>query len=494
VRDTDTQSAHNVPIGKTEGTPSSSALPTLARGPTEEDGLQGDFGFPRREGRGMTRYGSIIGSPPNDNASFTPSQTGRAPSLRLPGPAMSAQNSNSSGRPTQVHGLGLNDGNDSIGGTRESSTVDQQGTRHGSLMPRHVSIFQPKRVNSMPGPTTKRQQPLARRMFSMRHGTGQFGSPESIAMDAYKEIDVRQAEFFMFLDSELEKIEGFYKEKEDEATNRLKILREQLHVMRDRRMDEVVQAQMAKTKHHSGIPTERQNSRRSEGDPLLSSNGNNGHVPWMQPVKDALAKTNAPHIGKTFRAMKELGTPAGPLAIDHDRDYSRKPQHLPPYRQAKHKLKLALAEYYRGLELLKSYAMMNRTAFRKITKKYDKTAHARPSGRYMSEKVNRAHFVNSEIIDGHLQAVEDLYARYFERGSHKIAVSKLRAKGARAGDYTGSVFRNGLLLATGCVFGIEGLVYGSEKLFTANNPVLTTTTSYLLQVRPTTITTILMLS
>jgi len=304
-------------------------------------------------------------------------------------------------------------------------------------------------------------------------------------MDAYKEIDVRQAEFFMFLDSELEKIEGFFKQKEDEATNRLKVLREQLHVMRDRRMEEVAQAQMAKDKHHSGVPTERQNSRRSEGDPLLSGDGNNSHIPWMKPVKRAITKSNAPHIGKQFNAMKELGTPAAPLPIDHDRgDYSRKPQHLPPYRQAKSKLKLAMAEYYRGLELLKSYAMLNRTAFRKITKKYDKTVNARPSGRYMSEKVNRAHFVNSEIIDGHLQAVEDLYARYFERGSHKIAVSKLRAKGARAGDFTGSVFRNGALLAIGCVFGIEGLVYGSEKLF-HQDPVLSTTTSYLLQVRRT---------
>ncbi|TKA33443.1 hypothetical protein B0A49_12950, partial [Cryomyces minteri] len=58
---------------------------------------------------------------------------------------------------------------------------------------------------------------------------------------------------------------------------------------------------------------------------------------------------------------------------------------------------------------------------------------------------------------------------------------KLRAKTARAGDFTGSVFRNGLMMAAGSVFGIQGLVYGAELLYN-ENPTIATNTTYLLQI------------
>lgn len=307
-------------------------------------------------------------------------------------------------------------------------------------------------------------------------------------LEAYRELDVRQAEFFGFLDQELEKIEDFYKEKEEEATSRLEVLREQLHIMRDRRLDEII----SKLQKSKAVP------RKTSSNGFFDSNGSDDKAngsgvssqAWLKPFDDAIeAAKKLPEVvkgkpkpmSKNARAMQDLGTPCGPVPQDR-RDYTRRPEPAGvPYRTAKRKLKTALQEYYRGLELLKAYALLNRTAFRKINKKYDKTVMARPTMRYMSEKVNKAWFVNSDVIDGHLHSVEDLYARYFYRGNHKIAVGKLRVKSAKAGDFNGSSFRNGLMLATGTVFGCEAISYASKYIFDDDSSIHTTTT-FLMQI------------
>jgi hypothetical protein len=423
----------------------------------------------------MTRYGSIIGSPPNvDTPSKAPRRSEESSrSLRLPGPALgtparrSAMRQQSSGSAYQV------------GETTPKHTSF-------ALPSRYRSVFQPRRVNSMPGvEDAQPTRPPTRRMFSGIRGSDP--SQDDIALEAYREIDVRQSQFFLFLDKEMGKIEDFYKSKEDEATERLKVLREQLHIMRDQRMEEILYA-TSRTKRPSNStdllsngPASRHSTLAGEDSQLITKNGQMKNN-WAKAINGINGRKRVPQPGKTFEAMQQLSTPSGPRAMEDIRDYTRKAGHPEvPYRTAKRKLKIALAEYYRGLELLKSYALLNRTAFRKINKKFDKTVNARPSGRYMAEKVNDAYFVTSTIIDGHIQAVEDMYARYFERGNHKIAVGKLRAKVARMGDYTGSVFRNGALLATGTVFGIEGLVYGTELLWSPD-PAIASHTAFLLQV------------
>lgn len=327
-------------------------------------------------------------------------------------------------------------------------------------------------------------RPIPNRVSTLRgSNTMKLSGSHDIALqDAFGEVDTCQIAFFAFLDKEMEKIEDFYKSKENEATERLHVLREQLHIMRDRRMEELLHATMPYDHRLSQATEAMSTNGLLTGDGTRQNGGDSGDHKkhWYKPADHVY---RGGRIGKTSRAMKELGTPLGPSPMDEGRDYvRRKRPHEVPYRTAKHKLKIALAEFYRGLELLKSYTLLNRTAFRKINKKFDKTINAKPSGRYMSEKVNKAYFVNSGVIDEHIQAVEDLYARYFERGNHKLAVGKLRQKLARAGDYTGSVFRNGLLLATGTVFGVQGIVYAGELVFSPD-PTLAIHTSYLLQVR-----------
>lgn len=460
-----------------------------SRGPVDGLYSQWDSGT-------ISNYGSIIPS--------TPTQPNpvlfQAPSLELPDPILSPEG-DSYARHNRAWRRGrLNPNTTPVGDNTSvpyKFNVSPTRTRTELSMPvERRSHFWPRRGSSTTGGFSSpvRQPPLIRRIFS----SADHGSPRSvdIPMEAYKEFDARQADFLKFLDKELNKIEIFYKMKETEAGERLRILRQQLHEMRDRRLGELLMIQNAKnlSKRDQGHA----DSDNGEG----SSNENRGNerfsaaLKWIQPLENVVG---GPRIGKNSKALEAMGgsssgTPSelprggGPSNTDSWRDFTRRPhQQRPPhhddvpYRSAKRKLRLALQEFYRGLELLKSYALLNRTAFRKINKKYDKAVRARPTGRYMSEKVNKAWFVQSEVLEGQIVAVEDLYARYFERGNHKIAVGKLRTKNTRAEDYTGSIFRNGILISAGLVFGMQGVIRGAE-LLSSDDALERINTSYLLQV------------
>lgn len=308
------------------------------------------------------------------------------------------------------------------------------------------------------------------RLFSTGSSTPwQTPTKGDIGMQNLDYVRSAERDFFAFLDSELDKIEAFYKEKEDQATERLSALRAQLHEMRNRRTAEITESRKKREQARS--------STRSDED--AQGRPKDSNRDWIGPLKDRFIKP-----GPNSKALQKMTrTPVlTSQTIEVDRDYVRRAQgNDVPYRTAKRKLKLAMQEFYRSLELLKSYALLNRTAFRKLNKKYDKAVHARPPYRYMNEKVSKSWFVNSDIIDGHLRTVEDLYARYFEKGNHKIAAGKLRALQKRQGDSSDSAFRSGLMIGIGVVFAVQGLIFGSEILFGNEDEDFIEQTGYLLQ-------------
>ncbi|RJE17769.1 signal transduction protein Syg1 [Aspergillus sclerotialis] len=380
-------------------------------------------------------YGSIIASPPQH------APTSDVASLKLPDPALDPKED-------------------------DIPTNEDRGHKNGPKTPSPVV----SRRDNFPDPLmrTPTPSPCDRKPSITSDGTKE----KQVQGDTGSEIDKRKDEFFAFLDQELQKIESFYQLKETEATQRLQTLRQQLHIMRDSRIQELLAAR--KTKGH-----------KHNGGQQLPLNG--------VRLKDAIRRRN--RVGKNSEALAQLGTPryqaqtSGAQAQDvgavvNKRDFERRPEPQSsevPYRQAKRKLKYALQEFYRGLELLKSYAYLNRTAFRKINKKYDKVVHTRRPQRYMSDNVNKAWFVQSEVVENLISEVEDLYSRYFERGNRKIAVSQLRRTIKKSGDYSPNSFRCGLLIMAGILFGIQSLIYAAER-YDNPDPTIRSKTSYLLQI------------
>ncbi|TFB03919.1 hypothetical protein CCMA1212_003879 [Trichoderma ghanense] len=311
-------------------------------------------------------------------------------------------------------------------------------------------------------PKDSAQEGLAR--MSTARESARISSLPRQSLDLVRE---KEQQFYAFLDSELDKVETFYKKNEDRAGERLAILREQLHEMRNRRIQELsnerANSSLSRSSHH----------KVDESKPDRSFS-------WMHPLKNKIFPLGP--NSKAFQDMQRTPHLTGGGRAPEDRmDYVRRPENDEvAYRTAKRKLKLAMQEFYRSLELLKSYALLNRTAFRKLNKKYDKAVNARPPMRYMNEKVNKAWFVNSDVLEGHIKTVEDLYARYFERGNQKLAVGKLRKMNKKPKDESGSSFLNGFLIGTGAVFTIQGLVYGVQ-LLNDDDPTVRLQTSYLLQ-------------
>ena len=446
-------------------------------------------------GEEMTNYGSFVPSPASQNARLGP------PALELPDPALPADEDgfvrhNRAWRQSRFNPLLHNTPPSQQVEPRHSDAHERDKAPRPAklesslLLPKHKRFFRPRRSVSTPHGGADSLRPRLLRHFFSSSGPGTPAG--DVPLEAYKEYDAQQAKFFSFLDDELEKIESFYKSKEKQASLRLQILRRQLHEMRDRRLEEIRQEQVAKEKlrryqervaaGHEDLPPNHRDSRhRSSVSAALK---------WVQPIESAIG-IGPSRIGKTSKALQSLGSPSESIPQSLPgltrpvswQDFTKRSPYPDDvtYKSAKRKLKLALQEFYRGLELLKSYALLNRTAFRKINKKYDKAVRARPTGRYMSEKVSKAWFVQSEVLEGQIVAVEDLYARYFERGNHKVAVGKLRSKTTKAADYTGSVFRNGLLLAGAAVFGIQGVVYGAQHL-SESDDTTKIETSYLLQI------------
>ncbi|KAF5025967.1 hypothetical protein F66182_1935 [Fusarium sp. NRRL 66182] len=439
------------------GPDTSQGSTTVAAPPRSIPPSQGGENDPLTDSGDNRHYGSFVATPPDPSPLASRS---KHHDFQLPAPAMSVHDhdhDHDHDRP----GTATAGSHDLM--RRSLQRLDPRRTSSTSVIPSTSSPVVddlPKRATA----TGNTDSPSHLRRF-FTHQSTRSERKFDVSMQNLDLVREREREFYDFLDTELDKVETFYKTKEEQAGQRLDILRTQLHEMRNRRIQEMADEQ-----------------NRDENTPKKGTyeNGNGKLNGIMDPIKAKIFP-----VGPNSKALQKMhGTPNvnGAMRRDGERDYIRRPpSHEVSYRTAKRKLKLALQEFYRGLELLKSYAMLNRTAFRKLNKKYDKAVNARPPYRYLNEKVNQAWFVNSDVLEGHIRTVEDLYARYFERGNHKLAAGKLRSLNKKPEDQSIGMFQNGLLIGTGAVFAIQGLIYGAQLLWDEDDETRVRT-SYLMQI------------
>ena len=293
-------------------------------------------------------------------------------------------------------------------------------------------------TGSLTGEIHQRKSASNRASVPATYSGGSAELVEGISMDTMNDTSI--SEFTEWLDKQLAKIEGFYKEREDNMVQRFLLLQDQMFHLREDRM-----------------------KMKSQG----------------MPNKDELIKLGLAKTTKELTKLNKYDLPSLPknpfkkyneeaeITQHKSRDYERR-KHAVPYYVARRQLKAAVQERYRELELLKSYRMLNRTGFRKLLKKFDKRLKTNLSATYMA-KVDASHFASSDVLENMTPKIEDMYSMNFENGNRKVAVEKLRSN-LREDHFYFTVFLTGLLYGIAIPLSIYALYLGLEKTISKEIP------------------------
>ncbi len=283
-------------------------------------------------------------------------------------------------------------------------------------------------------------------------------------------------EFLEWLDGQLSKIESFYRTKEKEALERYLLLQDQLYQLRDQKMtikkqniisestDIIIKNALRTKKEISkirGFPMiELRKKQKQKQEPLDMGEDLIDFDPMDSPTGSISTTTSR-------RRLKNKNREEDPNY--KQRDYRKKKEHSHvAYHTARRQLKVAIIEFYRGLDLLKSYRMLNRTGFRKMAKKFDKVTGSHCLDWY-TNKVNSSYFGTSDVLDNLIPKVEDLYSIYFENGNRKVGVDKLRSQG-KVDEHFGAMFLGGLFLGMAVPLFLEALVVGGKRVVDHSMP------------------------
>ena len=361
-------------------------------------------------------------------------------------------------------------------------------------------------VPLLPPPATQGQDDSSRRKASI------FNFSSKSNKDKREQYNEDKTEFYKWLDLELEKVDTFYKQKEKEVYERFLILEDQFFHLKDhrghmqRRVLSVTSSKVPVNAAVDGLAIKfrawtlrlqkyefpslpstafldkwrkkklkdpslrlKDQDKKDEYDPNYIENQiRNGNLEFLESDYDD--ELIAPSEDERAPQPQEP-TPAQ-AKQQKKSDYTKKKSFGVPYLYAKRQLKGALVEHYRLIALLKSYRVMNRTAFRKITKKFDKVIGTSTCNDFLKRIDKQSYFLTSPVLDKIMSRVEDLFMTYFdnEHQDKKHGLEKLKSTTyaysnaeIRQPQHYRSTFFSGVFLGIGLPLFIIGLVVALDK-------------------------------
>ncbi|KAF8201829.1 EXS family protein/ERD1/XPR1/SYG1 family protein [Pholiota molesta] len=317
------------------------------------------------------------------------------------------------------------------------------------------------------------------------------------------QLSPHEVSFFTMLDAQLDKVESFYLAREKEMLARGRMLQIQLKELNDHRklfleahtQEHWNAAMTAAFRNMIGLyppvkMSKKWNMTEKHGKNALSAETDNLQVKSNEEVvvegesasTSALRFLPAIHsIGKRKEAEQiNFGDDTNDNESIADNDHikiTNLPLSADPdsYLYAKRKLKKAVIEHYRGLEMLHNYRVLNITGFRKALKKFEKVTRIPAQNQYMTEKVNKSAFASDKAVRDMMSQMEEIYANAFGisfllcYNTFLILDSSWRQKKSSQSSSRGrddeepplSAFRSGLLLGLALPALIDGIVKGN---------------------------------
>lgn len=228
-------------------------------------------------------------------------------------------------------------------------------------------------------------------------------------VDAFKlQLDSRLSadkEFFEQLEQELIKVNDFFKQKQTLFALRLDNIRQQQRIY-DRMLEEEAELATLRTRPSMGKLHYKHRSQ-----PKLASS------------PSTVSTMGASSISSTGSSAQ--------------------------LRTARSKIKRAMLELYRGMDMLKNYRILCYTAFVKALKKYQKTGHWCEGTDYFLNRVDSCYMSTSGDLNSISSQLETMYVNRYAGGSRSKGMDKLRVNTTGANDtHRGSIFRSGMMLGT----------------------------------------------
>ena len=248
-------------------------------------------------------------------------------------------------------------------------------------------------------------------------------SSASVEEQIFDMFDEEERKFFRAFDAEVERIERFYLEREHDAILRLNTLVAQLSELAEHR-----RAYRAHTHHEN-----------------MLNNLHEGNLSRPERIEEDAGDIRRARAISVMHALD-----IKPAHTEHE---SHAPHDPMRYAAARKKLRAAVTENYRALEILNNYRFLNRQGFSKILKKFDKTVGTMFLNAYYQMRVLGTPLTNSDRVPKMIQGTEEIFASYFMHGDTKRARDFLREQ---HGSQSGTVQRHhGVVFFTGLYVGIS---------------------------------------